>query len=87
MTKEEKTAIMTEFALKEGDVGSPQVQAALLTARIKELTSHMQEHKTDYASRRGLLKMVTRRRSLLKYVNSKSRITYIELIKKLGLKR
>ncbi len=87
MTTEEKTAIMKEFALKEGDVGSPQVQIALLTARIKELTSHMQEHKTDYASRRGLLKMVTRRRSLLKYVNKKSHSAYVELIKKLGLKR
>ena len=87
MTTEEKTAIMKEFAMKEGDVGSPQVQVAILTARIKELTSHMQEHKTDYASRRGLLKMVTRRRSLLKYINSKSRISYVEIIKKLGLKR
>jgi small subunit ribosomal protein S15 len=87
MTKEEKNAIMTEFAVKEGDVGSPQVQIALLSARIKELTSHMQEHKKDYASRRGLLKLVTRRRSLLKYLNGKSHATYVELIKKLGLKK
>ena len=87
MTQEEKTAIIVEFALKEGDVGSPQVQIALLSARIKELTSHMQEHKKDYASRRGLLKLVTRRRSLLKYLNKKSHSTYIKLIKKLGLKK
>ena len=87
MTKEEKTAIIKQFQLKEGDVGSPQVQIALLTARIKELTSHMQEHRTDYASRRGLLKLVTRRRSLLKYLNKKNHAAYVELIKKLGLKK
>ena len=87
MTKEEKTAIIKQFQLKEGDVGSPQVQIALLTARIKELTSHMQEHKTDYASRRGLLKLVTRRRGLLKYLNKKNHAAYVELIKKLGLKK
>ena len=87
MTNEEKTAIIKEYALKEGDVGSPQVQIALLTARITELTSHMQEHKKDYASRRGLLKLVTRRRSLLKYLNGKNHSAYVELIKKLGLKK
>ena len=87
MTKEEKTAIMVEFATKEGDVGSPTVQVAVLSARIKELTSHMQEHKKDYSSRRGLVACVNRRRSLLKYINSKNHTAYLELIKKLGLKR
>ena len=87
MTKEEKTAIMAEFATKEGDVGSPQVQIAVLSGRIKELTSHMQEHKKDYSSRRGLLTCVNRRRKLLKYLNSKDHSAYLELIKKLGLKR
>ena len=87
MTKEEKTAIMVEFATKEGDVGSPTVQVAVLSARIKELTSHMQEHKKDFSSRRGLLVCVNRRRKLLKYINSKNHTAYLELIKKLGLKR
>ncbi|MCM8533794.1 MAG: 30S ribosomal protein S15 [Lentisphaeraceae bacterium] len=87
MTTEEKNAIMKEFAQKEGDVGSPQVQIAVLTAKIKELTSHMKEHPKDYSSRRGLLTMVTRRKSLLKYVNSKNHSSYVELVKKLGLKR
>ncbi|MCH2208675.1 MAG: 30S ribosomal protein S15 [Lentisphaerales bacterium] len=87
MTKEEKNAIMKEFAQKEGDVGSPQVQIAVLTAKIKELTSHMKEHPSDYSSRRGLLSMVTRRKSLLKYLNSKNHSAYVDLIKKLGLKR
>ena len=87
MTNEEKNAIMQEFAKKEGDVGSPQVQVAVLTAKIKELTSHMKEHPKDFSSRRGLLSMVTRRKSLLKYVNNKNHKAYVELIKKLGLKR
>ena len=87
MTKEEKTAIMAEFATKEGDVGSPQVQIAVLTAKITELTSHMKEHPKDYASRRGLIVFVNRRRKLLKYLNGKSHSAYLEIIKKLGLKR
>ena len=87
MTKEEKTAIMVEFATKEGDVGSPQVQVAVLTSRIIELTSHMKEHPKDYASRRGLLVFVNRRRKLLRYLNGKSHAAYLEIIKKLGLKR
>ena len=87
MTKEEKTAIMVEFATKEGDVGSPTVQVAVLSARIKELTSHMQEHKKDFSSMRGLVVCVNRRKKLLKYLNSKSHTAYLELIKKLGLKR
>ena len=87
MTTEEKNAIMQKFAQKEGDVGSPQVQIAVLTAKIIELTSHMKEHPKDYSSRRGLLTMVTRRKSLLRYLNSKNHKAYLELIAKLGLKR
>ena len=87
MTTEEKNAIMKAFAQKEGDVGSPQVQIAVLSAKIKELTSHMKEHPKDYSSRRGLLTMVTRRKSLLKYLNDKNHKAYLELIAKLGLKR
>jgi small subunit ribosomal protein S15 len=87
MTTEEKNAIMKEFAQKEGDVGSPQVQIAVLSAKIKELTSHMKEHPKDYSSRRGLLTMVTRRKSLLKYLNDKNHKGYLALIKQLGLKR
>ena len=87
MTKEEKVAIISEFADKEGDVGSTTVQIALMSARIKELTSHMKEHPSDYASRKGLLAIVTKRRKLLKYLNSKNHAGYLELIKKLGLKR
>lgn len=87
MTKEEKTAIIAEFAEKEGDVGSATVQIAIASARIKELTSHMKEHPSDYASRKGLLAIVSKRRKLLKYLNGKDHKAYLALIKKLGLKR
>ena len=87
MTKEEKAAIIAEFAEKEGDVGSTTVQIALTSARIKELTSHMKEHPSDYASRKGLLAIVSKRRKLLKYLNSQDHKAYLALIKKLGLKR
>ena len=87
MTKEEKSAIIAEFAEKDGDVGSTTVQIALASARIKELTSHMKEHPSDYASRKGLLAIVSKRRKLLKYMNSKDHAGYLALIKKLGLKR
>ena len=87
MTKEEKSAIIAEFAEKEGDVGSTTVQIALASARIKDLTSHMKEHPSDYASRKGLLAIVSKHRKLLKYMNSKDHAGYLALIKKLGLKR
>ena len=87
MTKEEKAAIIAEFAEKDGDVGSTTVQIAIASARIKELTSHMKEHPTDYASRKGLLAIVSKRRKLLKYLNKKDHAGYLALIKKLGLKR
>lgn len=87
MTKEEKAAIIAEYAEKEGDVGSTKVQIALTSARIKELTSHMKEHPSDYASRKGLLAIVSKRRKLLKYLNTKDHAGYLALIQKLGLKR
>ena len=68
MLKEEKNAIINEYALHEGDTGSPEVQIALLTKRINDLTEHLKEHKKDHHSRRGLLKMVGQRRALLAYL-------------------
>ena len=87
MTNEEKKAIMAEYALHEGDTGSPEVQVALLTARIEGLTGHFKEHKKDFHSRRGLLKLVGQRRNLLNYLKSKDIQRYRALIEKLGLRK
>ena len=87
MTPESKQAVINEFARTEGDTGSPEVQVALLTARIKYLTEHFKEHKHDYHSRTGLLKLVGQRRKLLKYLASKDIQRYRDLIKKLGLRK
>ncbi|MCI5720949.1 MAG: 30S ribosomal protein S15 [Firmicutes bacterium] len=87
ITKEMKTAIIKEYATKEGDTGSPEVQVAILTARINELNEHLKEHKHDYHSRRGLLKMVGRRRNLLNYVKAKDIERYRSLIARLGLRK
>ncbi|WP_174409502.1 30S ribosomal protein S15 [Desulfovibrio psychrotolerans] len=87
MTPEQKKAIIDEHAQKEGDTGSPEVQVALLTARIQYLTGHFKDHKKDFHSRTGLLKMVGQRRKLLKYLQSKDIQRYRELIKKLGLRK
>ena len=87
MTKEEKSAIIAEFATKEGDVGSSEVQVALLTARIKHLTEHMKANKKDNGTRRGLVAMVNRRKSLLKYLDKKNHESYKALIAKLGLRK
>jgi small subunit ribosomal protein S15 len=87
MTPETKQAVINEFAQKEGDTGSPEVQVALLTARIKYLTEHFKEHKHDYHSRTGLLKLVGQRRKLLKYLANKDIQRYRDLIKKLGLRK
>ncbi|MDQ6967399.1 MAG: 30S ribosomal protein S15 [Mariprofundaceae bacterium] len=84
---EKKTEIMTEFAIKEGDTGSPEVQVALLTARIDGLSGHFDDNHKDHHSRRGLLKMVGRRRNLLKYLKGKDFGRYHALIEKLGLRR
>ena len=87
ITAEEKARVMKEFATKDGDTGSPEVQVALLSERIAELTGHFGEHKKDHHSRQGLLRMVNKRRKLLDYLKSKDNDRYRELIKKLGLRR
>jgi small subunit ribosomal protein S15 len=87
MTPEQKKAIIEEHAQHEGDTGSPEVQIALLTARILYLTDHFKDHKKDFHSRTGLLKLVGQRRKLLKYLASKDVQRYRELIKKLGLRK
>ena len=84
---ERKEELIKEFATKEGDTGSPEVQIAILTERIKNLTEHFKDHKKDNHSRRGLLKMVATRRKLLDYVRGKDEDRYQNLIKRLGLRR
>jgi small subunit ribosomal protein S15 len=87
LTKEAKHEIIHEHALSSGDTGSADVQVAVLTRRIAELTEHLKTHKQDHASRRGLLKMVGRRRRLLEYIKREDIERYRALIAKLGLRR
>ena len=87
ITAEEKARVMSEFATKEGDTGSPEVQVAILTSRINTLTEHFKTHKKDNHSRRGLLKMVALRRKLLDYVRGIEESRYQDLIKRLGIRR
>ena len=87
ITAEEKARLMKEFATKEGDTGSPEVQVAILTERITNLTEHFKGHKKDNHSRRGLLKMVSQRRSLLDYVKRNDEDRYKKLITELGIRR
>ena len=87
LATEVKETIIGTYKTHEGDTGSPQVQVALLTQRINELTEHFKTHKTDNHSRRGLLKMVSQRRSLLDYLKRRDIEGYHELISKLGLRR
>jgi len=87
ITAERKTELVKEYATHEGDTGSPEVQVAILTERIINLTDHLKFHKKDFHSRRGLLIMVGQRRRLLDYVKGKDRTRYDELIKRLGLRR
>ena len=87
ITAERKTALIKEYAHKEGDTGSPEVQVAILTERINNLTGHFKSHTKDNHSRRGLLKMVSSRRSLLDYLKKKDEARYQTLIEKLGLRR
>lgn len=87
MTKEQKQAIMKEYARHEGDTGSPEVQIAVLTGRINELTEHFKEHKHDFHSRRGLMKMVGRRKNLLTYLKNEDLDRYKTLITRLGLRK
>ena len=87
ITKEQKEQIIKDYALKEGDTGSPEVQIAILTARINELNEHLQVHKKDHHSRRGLLKMVGQRRNLLGYLRKIDVERYRTLISRLGLRK
>ena len=87
ITVEEKNRLMQEYATKEGDTGSPEVQVAILTSRITTLTEHFKTHKKDNHSRRGLLMMVAQRRKLLDYTRAKSEERYQDLIKRLGIRR
>lgn len=87
MTQAEKQAIMQEYATHEGDTGSPEVQIAVLTTRINELTAHLKVHKKDNHSRRGLLKMVGQRRNMLEYLKKCDIERYRTLIEKLGLRK
>lgn len=87
MKKDVKAEIIKEYAVKEGDTGSPEVQVALLTYRINELTDHLKTHKKDHHSRRGLLKMVGHRRNLLAYLHKNDVERYRSLIARLGLRR
>ncbi len=87
MTKEEKGRLIKKYQVHEGDTGSPEVQVALLTERINGLTGHFEKHKKDHHSRRGLLKMVGQRRSLLNYLRKKDVSRYRKIIEELGLRR
>jgi len=87
ITQERKSELLKEYATKDGDTGSPEVQVAVLTERIKNLTEHFKDHKKDNHSRRGLLKMVSQRRRLLDYVKAKDEERYKSLISRLGIRR
>ena len=87
LTKEKKSQVIDEYKTAESDTGSPEVQIAILTTRINELTEHLKTHPKDHSSRRGLLKMVGNRSSLLKYVKSKNVNRYREIISRLGLRK
>ena len=87
LSSEAKSKIVEEYSRGEADTGSPEVQVALLSKRISELTEHFGEHKKDHHSRQGLLKMVNKRRKLLDYLKSKDQDRYRELISRLGLRR
>jgi len=87
LTKEDKESIVGDFEVHEGDTGSPEVQVALLTRRINDLTEHFRTHPKDHSSRRGLLKMVSNRSALLRYVRDKDLKRYQTIITRLGLRK
>lgn len=87
LLKDEKTQIIGDFGAKEGDTGSPEVQVALLTRRINDLTQHLKVHRHDHHSRRGLLQMVGRRRRFLRYLQAQDVARYRTVIERLGLRR
>src|SRR3990167_3561755 len=86
LTAQEKDQIIKEYQQEEGDTGSPEVQVAILTTKINRLTDHFRSHKHDYHSRRGLLRMVSQRRTLLRYLRDKDLNRYRELMSRLGLR-
>lgn len=87
LTKDRKTQLIEEFRRSDGDTGSAEVQIAILTRRISELTEHLQLHSKDFASRRGLLKMVSRRRSLLDYLKNVEPQRYLDVIRRLDIRK
>ena len=87
ITQEKKQEIIGQYGRKDQDTGSPEVQIALLTARINDLTDHFKSHKKDHASRRGLLMMVSKRSSLLKYLRQSDRKRYLDVINRLGIRK
>ncbi|MCG8358022.1 MAG: 30S ribosomal protein S15 [Kiloniellales bacterium] len=87
ITAQRKTEVVAEYATHEGDTGSPEVQVAILSERISNLTEHLKMHKKDFHSRRGLLIMVGQRRRLLDYLKRKDKARYEQLIQRLGLRR
>ena len=87
ITAERKSALITDYAVNKGDTGSPEVQVAVLTERILNLTEHFKIHKKDHHSRRGLLQKVSRRNKLLAYLNQTAHTRYVQITYKLGLRR
>lgn len=87
LLKEDKTKLIEDYRINENDTGSPEVQIAVLTSRITYLTEHLQEHKKDYHTRRGLIKLVGRRRKLLRYLMNKDFERYSTILKRLNLKK
>jgi small subunit ribosomal protein S15 len=87
ISKDRKLEIIDQFRREQNDTGSPEVQVALLTSRINELHDHMRTHKKDHASRRGLLKMVSKRNGLLAYLKENDRARYLSVIQRLGLRK
>ena len=87
ITRERKTELITDFRRADNDTGSPEIQIALLTSRISPLTDHLQTHKKDYASRRGLLMMVSRRRRLLDYLKRVSPQRYLDILRRLEIRK
>ena len=87
ISAEQKTKLVSEYRTHDKDTGSPEVQIALLTTRINELNEHLKTHRKDHSSRRGLLKMVSKRNSLLKYLTRADRVRYQQIIGKLGLRK
>ncbi len=87
LSKDEKTSIIKDYARFEGDTGSVEVQVAVLTAQINQLTDHLKQHKKDYHSLRGLMMMVGRRRSMMNYLRTESPVRYRDLVQRLGLRK